>query len=123
MSPEAERLRDIADAHADFSAEVFMLNVHGRKAVAEVDYLSAGDALELYETSSDDICVRTLDGVKLGTPLIPIQSDFRRALAEHVEYEVYMGGRNNGFMDNGALITIIVFYKLDGVPPSHLTIE
>jgi len=122
-NPDCQRMRDIADRHSDCTAEVFMLTIKGRKAVNEVEFMSPGDAIDLKLNRSGDIVAYTLDDIRLGTPLVPFDSNFRRVLDEDIYFDAYMGGRDDGFMGDGTLITLVVFYRLPGVPPTTLEIK
>lgn len=122
-NPDYQRMRNIANRHSDCTAEVFMLTIKGRKAVNEVEFMSPGDVIELKLDRSGDIIAFTLDNIRLGSPIIPFDSNFRRVIGEKLYFDAYMGGRDDGFMGDSALITIVVFYRLPGVPPTTLEIK
>lgn len=113
----------IAREHSDFTAEVFNIIVSGRKKVEVSSQLAPGDRVDLRQKEG------TVKVYAKGTRLadaILLDDDSRipSVLADGISFDAYFGGRDvSAGTDTIDFLSIVVFYKIDGVPPTKLDIH
>lgn len=121
-SPYSDMVRNVVDAHADCTAEVFNIFVHGVRKVRVFSELIPGDRVEL-RLRDGEVSVYA-DGKYMSTPLLNDSSRLRYLLESDVDVEAFLGGRDvTSATDDAEFCSIIAFYKINGVPPTHVSIE
>lgn len=113
-------VRSIVDEHKGFTAEVFSIGVCGRREVERIRRLNPGDKTE----------IRMRDGIPYvyssGGWIAPVYSQdgsyLEKLLNEGIPFEAYLGGRDYTFLcdDGYDSCRIIIFYKIDGLPPTRV---
>lgn len=127
-TPQAQQsyvstMERIAREHSDFTAEVFNIIVSGRKKVEVSSQLAPGDRVDLRQKEG------TVKVYAKGTRLadaILLDDDSRipSVLADGISFDAYLGGRDvSAGTDTIDFLSIVVFYKIDGVPPTKLDIN
>lgn len=83
-------------------------------------------------TPGDRVDLKLIDGTvtvyvedkRIGEPQIPYTSRLPQILDDHIDFEAYLGGRDiQCCTANMQFVSIIVFYKIDGVPPTKVQLE
>lgn len=116
-------MQRVVAMHTDCTAEVIDIIVTGHRHVSTFRLLSPGREVEL-RAYNDDIKVFAYG--QYVCELIPrVGSNVPRLFAEKIPFEAYLGGRDMAFLDNDSLdlCSIIIFYKLDGVPPTKVDLH
>lgn len=108
----------VVTEHEDSTAEV----IFGRRKVETFRLLSPGRKVEL-RMKKGDIKVFAY-GEYMGELFIPKGSNLPRLFEENIPFEAYLGGRDLNMLsfENMDFCSIIVFYKLDGVPPTKVNL-
>ena len=115
-------MQKVCDAHADCTAEVIPFTVIDRENVEMSRGIHHGDKVELSLDGS--ILALSLRGIELSTKIVPDDSLLPRVFREGVKFDAYLGGRTPSFKhDTMDFIDIIVFYKLEGVPPTTVELH
>lgn len=116
-------MKKVVAEHEGFTAEVIPINVFGRKRVETFRLISPGHSVEL-RMKDGDIKV-FLFGEYIAELLLPTDSHLQQILAESIPFDAYLGGRDLAFMYDDAYdsCSIIVFYKLKGVPPTKVNLS
>lgn len=121
-SPYMDSVRNVVDSHADCTAEVFNVFVSGAGKVRIFSELTPGDRVEL-RLRNGDVSVYA-DGKYMSTPLLTDSSRLRYLLESNAEVEAFLGGRDvSSCTDDAEFCTIIAFYKIEGVPPTYISVE
>lgn len=120
--PYMSIMQRIVDEHADYTAEVFQLFVSGHRKAGIISRLIPGDRVAL-KLIGDDVWV-TVNGREIEYPVLPDSSRLPQVLSEHIHYEAYLGGREvQVCTPTFEIVSIIVFYKIDGVPPTNVDLR
>lgn len=120
--PYMSIMQRIVDEHADYTAEVFQLFVSGRRKAGIISRLIPGDRVAL-KLICDDVWV-TVNGREIEYSVLPDDSRLPQILTEHIHYDAYLGGREvQVCTPTLEVVSIIVFYKIDGVPPTNVDLR
>jgi len=120
--PYMSIMQRIVDEHADYTAEVFQLFVTKPWKVSIVSRLIPGDRVGL-KLIDDEVWV-TVNGKIVDDPALPLNSRLPQVLSEHIHYDAYLGGREIAVCTPTLeVVSIIVFYKIDGVPPTNVDLR
>ena len=116
-------VKKVVDAHADCTAEVIDLLVFGRRRLSSFRCVWPGSPVEL-RMIRGDIKLFAL-GEYVAHPIVPNSSNLPRLFEENIPFEAYLGGRDLAFMTDEEYdsCSIIVFYKLPGVPPTKVNLH
>lgn len=112
----------IVSAHEDCTAEVIPIRVFGKRRVDTFRLLSPGDKVTL-KIKNDEIKVFAYG--EYICELIPeAGSNLYRLFEDNVPFEAYLGGRDLSlkYQDSFDFCSIIVFYKLEGVGPTKVSL-
>lgn len=121
-SPYSDTVRKVVASHADCTAEIFNVFVSGREKVRVFSDFTPGDRVEL-RLSNGEVSVYA-NGKYMSTPLLPDSSRLRHLLESNVEVEAFLGGRDVTYStDDAEFCSIIAFYKIKDVPPTHITVK
>lgn len=121
-SPYSDMIHKVVASHADCTAEVFNIFVHGVGKVRIFSDLTPGDRVEL-RLRDGEVSVYA-DGKYMCTPLLTDSSRLRHLLESDVDVEAFLGGRDvTSCTDDAEFCSIIAFYKIEGVPPTHISVE
>lgn len=121
-SPYSDKVRRAVASHADCTAEIFNVFVSGVGKVRMFSELTPGDRVEL-RLRDGEVSVYA-DGKYMCTPLLPDSSRLRRLLESDVNVDAFLGGRDvTSCAVEAEFCSIIAFYKIDGVPPTHISVE
>lgn len=119
-------MEKVVAAHEGYSAEVFNVSVFGRRKVETFRLLSQGDKVELRLKKGCSACVDVMAFGEYITDFIPdLGSNLLRLLKEKRQFDAYLGGRDLAFSydDTCDFCSVIIFFKLDGVPPTHVNLK
>lgn len=116
-------MRKITEQHSDCSAEIFSFCAFDKNTVNALDDMDVGDRVwvELNRKFNDYVIFANCYEKRLDESLIPPGSHLKQVLQKYVPCEAYLGGK--GYIGDGISGNIIVFYKLDGVPPTKVELE
>lgn len=121
-SPYLNPVRKVVEAHADCTAEVFNVFISGAGKVRIFSKLTPGDRVEL-RLRYGDVALYA-DEKYMSTPLLPDSSRLHDLLESDTEVEAFLGGRDvESSTDEAEFCSIIAFYKIEGVPPTHVSIK
>lgn len=121
-SPYYDAVQEVVAAHADCTAEVFNVFVSGAGKVRIFSELSPGDRVELH-LREEGIGV-FVDGKYMSTPLLPESSRLRDCLESDTEVKAFLGGRDvTSCSEDAEFCSIVAFYKIEGVPPTRISIK
>ncbi len=106
-----------------YSAEVFDIYTSGRRNVETIRLLRPGDEIELRQSIEVFFDVLAF-GKKVSLLFVPDTSNLPRIFKEKIPYFAYLGGRSKTFQYERTfdLSRIIVFYKMEGVPPTRVNL-
>lgn len=120
--PYLDVVQKVVASHADCTAEVFNIFVHGVGKVRVFSELTPGDRVEL-RLRDGEVSVYA-DGKYMSTPLLNDSSRLRHLLESDVDVEAFLGGRDvTASTDEAEFCSIIAFYKIEGVPPTRVLVE
>ena len=120
--PYVSQVQRVLDDHADCTAELFNIFVHGRKRVAPFSSLTPGDRMEM-TLHGDKISFYT-DGTMVAEIDLPESSMLPEAFKTDIRPEAFLGGRDvANASEDAEFATVIVFYKINGIPPTKIKIE
>lgn len=120
--PYVSEVQRIVDAHSDCTAEVFNIFVSGRKKVNAFSQLIPGD--EVSVARDDDNIVVSVDRQPVASAELPDSSLLPEAFRQDAIVGAYFGGRDvANSSETAEFASIIVFYKLPGVPPTTVKLE
>jgi len=114
-------MEKIVAQHEGYTAEVIHINVFGRKRVDDFRLLKPGHEIEL-RMGRGGIRVYAF-GKFMADVLEPAESNLPRLFKETIPFDAYLGGRNRTYEDDYDSCSIIVFYKIDGVPPTKVILK
>lgn len=121
-TPYLDAVRNVVVSHDDCTAEVFNIFVSGAGKVRIFSELTPGDRVEL-RLRGGDVTVYA-DGKYMSTPILPNSSRLRILLETNVEVEAFLCGRDVASgTDDAEFCSIIAFYKIEGVPPTQVSIQ
>lgn len=117
------RMTKVAEQYSDHTAEVFNFSVHGRSKVLTCRLLQPGDKIEL--RLKDNFLKIFAFGEYLSETYLSDKSNLKMVFEQNIPYHSYIGGRYNCFMSdsNFDYFTVIIFYKVDGIPPTKVNIQ
>lgn len=115
-------MEKVVAEHADCTAEIIKFDVFGRRKVGTFRLLSPGHKVEL-RMKKGDIKIFAF-GEYIDDLIVPRDSNLPRLFEENIPFEAYLGGRDLNMLsfENMDFCSIIVFYKLDGVPPTKVSL-
>ena len=118
-----ERLQQVADSHKDYSAEVIPYYIKGKNRVKTFRLLNPGNEVEL-RLHDDDIKILAF-GEYITDLLILKESHLQEVMKHGLPFHAYLGGRDPEYRynDDFDLGNVIVFYKIEGLPPTQVTIQ
>ncbi len=123
MEKNIRNVSKIVDQYKDYSAEVISISIFGRKKVETFRLVHPGDIVDL-RYIDDEIKVYSFE--RFIADLIPDpNSHLREVMSNDIPYHAYLGGRKISLtnLDDYDSCSIIVFYKLDGVPPTKVILK
>lgn len=119
------RLDRVIAGHADCTAEVLSLAVCDARNAARMKRLRPGDQVELrardkaYAVGVDVYA----DGCRMGELLCGEESRVPSLVADGATVEAYLGGRDLDYYHHDCdFCSIIVFYRIPGVPPTRVDV-
>lgn len=117
------RITKVTEQHSDHTAEVFNFSVHGRSKVLTCRLLQPGDKIEL--RLKDNFLKIFAFGEYLSETYLSDKSNLKMVFEQNILYHSYIGGRYNCFMSDSIFdyFTVIIFYKVDGIPPTKVNIQ
>lgn len=120
--PYLNEMQRVVDEHKDCTAEVFNIFVSGRRKVEVFGSLTPGDKVSV-RLDGDKIAV-SVGNMTVATADIPENSHLPEAFRQDVDIDAYLGGRDVMHASEEAdFASIIAFYKLEGVPPTHVDLQ
>lgn len=120
--PYCNLVQKVVAAHTDCTAEVFNIFVSGADKVRVFSELTPGDRVEL-RLRGGEVAVYTA-GKYMATPLLPDSSRLHSLVESDTDIDAFLGGRDvTNCSDEAEFCSIIAFYKIDGVLPTHVLIE
>ncbi len=117
-------IKRVVDQHEDCTAEVVNLMVKGSRRVKISHRLKPGDRVEL-RLGKEGVELFAEDRYLADLFLLPEDSRIPGILRDGITYEAFLGGRDKvlSFNPEADFISIIVFYKLPGVPPVKVDLK
>lgn len=120
--PYVSEVQRMLDAHADCTAELFNIFISGSRKVAPFSRLAPGDRMEA-RLNGDSISF-LVDEVIVADAELPESSLLPRVFNDRIEPEAFLGGRDvANASEEAEFATVVVFYKIEGVPPTKIQIE
>ena len=120
--PYMTEIQRVVNAHKDCTAEVFNVFVSGPGKVAISDRLTPDDRVDL--KLDDDRIAVLAENTVLATTYLPDSSHLPEVFRQDADFDAYLGGRDvSNVSDSADFLSIIVFYKLPGVPPTHVNLQ
>lgn len=115
-------MQKVISEYEDYTAEVISINVFGRKRVSTFRLLSPGRKVDL-RMSKGDIKVFAY-GQYIADLITPASSNLPRLFEENIHFDAYLGGRDMAFLSHDTYdsCSIIIFYKLEGIPPTKVNL-
>lgn len=112
-------MQEIVSQHKDCTAEVIDINIFGRRRVETFRLLSIGQKIDIRMKKGD---LKVFAYGEYIAELIPSAgSNLEQLFKEHIQVDAFLGGRNYTLHDDTYdTASIILFYKLDGVPPTKV---
>lgn len=121
-SPYLDMVRKVVASHADCTAEIFNIFVSGVARVRIFSELTPGDRVEL-RLRNGAVSVYA-NGKYMASPLLSDSSRLYSLLESKADVEAFLGGRDvTSCTDEAEFCSIIAFYKIKGVPPTHISVE
>ena len=118
-----EKMQRIAEEHADWTAEVLSLTIMDARKAGIMHGVSPGDPVELKYSTRYGVGVY-VDNKRVGTLTCPDDSRVPELLKEYEYVKAYLGGRDNEYiLSDVDFCSIIVFYRIPGVPPTQININ
>lgn len=115
-------MRRVVSEHSDCTAEVVNMCVLDYDRAKVISRLTPGDRVDL--KLIDGTVTVYVEDKRIGEPQIPYTSRLPQILDDHIDFEAYLGGRDiQCCTANMQFVSIIVFYKIDGVPPTKVQLE
>lgn len=117
-------MKKLVAQYEGYSAEVFDIWVDGRRKVETFRIFSPGRKVEL-KKSSNFVYKVLAYGKPVADIYTPAPSNLPKLFDNNIPFDAYLGSRNSSFLgwDDLDLCQIIVFYKIDGVPPTTVYIK
>lgn len=121
-NPDIAEMKKVVAEHNGWTAEVININVFGRRRVETFRLLSPGRKVEL-RMKNGDIKVFAY-GEYISELIVSPDSSLPRLFNENITFDAYLGGRDQVFMYDNTYdsCAIIVFYKIDGIPPTEVNV-
>lgn len=127
MQSGDSEIEKVVKAHADCTAEVFKVAVIDRTPVENAKWLiNPGDPVTLkkYKTYFKVLGHSYTSLFYLGNFYPGASSMLPRLFADNIPFDAYLCGRDSyQVTDNVIFISIIVFYRIDGIPPTKVNIH
>lgn len=121
-SPYLDRVKDVVDSHSDCTAEVFNIFVSGADKVRIFSELIPGDRVEL-RLRDDEVSVY-VKGIFMSATILSDSSSLCKLLQSGEDVEAFLGGRDVAYCtDNAEFCSIIAFYKIEGIAPTHVILK
>ncbi|MDE6341833.1 MAG: hypothetical protein K2K93_05905 [Muribaculaceae bacterium] len=118
-----ERMKNVIARFEGYTAEVLPFSVIGQKEVAACRKLNPGNKVEIRLADGE---IKVYAGGEYIGWLYP-NSDSRllQLLEEGVRFSAFLGGRDPDYLWNLEVdfCSLIIFYKLPGVPPTKVNLE
>lgn len=109
-----------------YTAEVFDINVFGRRKVETFRLLNPGEEVTLrkYRNTNGIYKVFAFDEY-VADIIVTGSSRLPQLFQQKIPFYAYLGGRDRAFRfrDDYDSCSIIVFYKMDGVPPTKVNLS
>lgn len=119
--PCVSRVQEIVNTHSDCTVEVFNIFVKGRRSVRIFSDITPGDRVGLHLHGST--VTVTVGTARVATAVLPESSRLPEVIHGGHSFEAYLGGRDEQNVSEEAdFASIIVFYILDGVPPTRVNL-
>lgn len=118
-----ERMKKIASLYTDHTAEVIPFFVHGKKRVETSRLIDLGNKVEL---RLNDGNIKVFAYGDYIAELFPDKgSHLEKVMEKGIPFHAYLGGRDLAyrFDEDRDSCSIIVFYKLDGIPPTKVILK
>lgn len=118
-----EAMKKIVAQYEGYTAEVISFVVSGRKIVSYWREVPIGTPLEIRK---DGILYYVYESGRRVYWFVKSEgSNIERLFDENIPFYAYLGGRNSSFLygDNLDFSSIIIFYKIDGVPPTKVDLQ
>ncbi len=118
-----ERMKNVIARFEGYTAEVLSLCVNGLKEVAACRKLNPGDKVDI-RLVADEVKVYA-GGEYIGWLYPKSDSRLMQLLKEGVGFSAFLGGRDQDNLWNQEIdfCSLIIFYKLPGVPPTKVNLE
>ena len=117
--PYVSQMQRILDSHADCTAELFNIFVKGYKKVAAFSCLAPGDMMEV--TCHDNSISFYARGTLVATVPIPESSHLMQVFECGIRPEAFLGGRDvSNASEDAEFATVVIFYKIEGVPATKI---
>lgn len=115
-------MQKIVDAHRDCTAEVFNIFVKGRRSVRQFSDITPGDRVELH-LQGNSVTV-SVGAARVASAILPPSSRLPEVINGDHSFDAYLGGRDEqNASEDADFASIIVFYILDGVPPTRVNLR
>lgn len=113
----------VVDCHGGYSAEVFNVFVFGSRRVSVFRLLGPGDEVDMKKTR-DGIKVFAF-GEYMADVVEPATSHLSELFDKGGPFDAYLGGRDRAYIyDDGCdFCSVMIFYKLPGVPPANVNLK
>ena len=117
-------IQRVIESHTDFTAEVFDIIIDGSHCHISKQ-LNIGDAVTLQSSKDEVFPINVFMQMKwVGRILSKDGSRLPDLLKKGHHIEAYIGGRDvNCYREMRDAVTIIAFYKLDGVSPTRVNLK
>lgn len=120
--PRVSRMQKIVDAHRDCTAEVFNIFVKGRRSVRLFSDITPGDRVGLH-LQGNSVTV-SVGAARVASAILPPSSRLPEVINGGHSFDAYLGGRDEqNASEDADFASIIVFYILDGVPPTRVNLR
>lgn len=127
MQSGDSEIEKMVKAHADCTAEVFNVAVHGKNSVENAKWLiKPGDpvTLKMSKTSFKVLGHIYSSLFYLGNFYPGASSMLPKLFADNIPFDAFLCGRDSyQVTKNLIFISIIVFYRIDGIPPTKVNIH
>lgn len=122
VEPSMSNIQRVVNSHVDCTAEVFGICILGAQKTAYSSRLVPGDRVYLEERNNS---VEVLAGdIVISNAELPKDSNIPRVLSSGIPFDAYLGGRDVLHSSEDAdFCSVIVFYKIDGVPPTKIEMK
>ena len=117
--PYVPQMQRVLDSHSDCTAELFNIFVEGHNKVAAFSSLVPGDMMEV--TYHDDSISFYARGTEVATVSLMESSHLPQVFMCGSSTEAFLGGRDVcNASEDAEFATVVIFYKIEGVPPTEI---